>query len=67
MKGLSDNRVSFRYVLPNAVRPVITYAGLSLGQLVGGAVVMETIFSMPGIGACSSPRSAATTTRSSLP
>ncbi len=49
-KGLSDTRVSFRHVLPNAVLPVITYTGLSLGQLVGGAVVTETIFSMPGIG-----------------
>ncbi len=49
-KGLSETRVSYRHVLPNAVLPVITYAGLSLGQLVGGAVVTETIFSMPGIG-----------------
>ena len=49
-KGLSETAVSFRHVLPNAVLPVVTYAGLSLGQLIGGAVVTETIFSTPGIG-----------------
>ncbi len=49
-KGLSDTRVSFRHVLPNAVLPVITYAGLSLGQLIGGAVVTETMFTIPGMG-----------------
>ncbi len=49
-KGLSDTRVSFRHILPNAVLPVITYAGLSLGQLIGGAVVTETVFSIPGMG-----------------
>ena len=49
-KGLSQSRVSFRHILPNAVLPVITQAGLSLGQLVGGAVVTETVFSIPGVG-----------------
>jgi peptide/nickel transport system permease protein len=49
-KGLSETRVSFRHVLPNAVLPVITFIGISLGQLVGGAVVTETIFSIPGMG-----------------
>jgi peptide/nickel transport system permease protein len=49
-KGLTDTRVSFRHILPNAVLPVITYAGISLGQLVGGAVVTETMFSIPGVG-----------------
>lgn len=49
-KGLSETRVSFHHALPNAILPVITYVGLSLGQLVGGAVVTETVFSMPGIG-----------------
>jgi peptide/nickel transport system permease protein len=49
-KGLSETRVSFRHVLPNAIVPVITYAGISLGHLVGGAVVTETIFSIPGLG-----------------
>jgi peptide/nickel transport system permease protein len=49
-KGLSETRVSFWHILPNAVLPVITYAGLSLGQLIGGAVVTETMFSIPGMG-----------------
>jgi peptide/nickel transport system permease protein len=49
-KGLSEGRISYRHVLPNSILPLITYAGLSLGQLVGGAVVTETVFSMPGMG-----------------
>ncbi|MCW2242343.1 ABC transporter permease [Azospirillum canadense] len=49
-KGLSETRISFRHILPNSILPLITYAGLSLGQLVGGAVVVETVFSMPGMG-----------------
>jgi len=49
-KGLSEHRVSFRHILPNSILPVITYIGISLGQLMGGAVVTETLFSMPGIG-----------------
>ena len=49
-KGLSESRVAFRHALPNAALPVITFVGLSMGQLTGGAVVTETVFSMPGIG-----------------
>lgn len=49
-KGLSEWMVSFKHALPNAVLPVITFIGLSVGQLTGGAVVTETVFSMPGIG-----------------
>jgi peptide/nickel transport system permease protein len=49
-KGLSESKVAFKHALPNAVLPVITFAGLSMGHLVGGAVVTETVFSMPGIG-----------------
>ena len=49
-KGLSERQVSFRHVLPNAIMPVITDLGLSLGQLMGGAVVTESLFSIPGIG-----------------
>lgn len=49
-KGLSEPRVSFIHALPNSILPVITYIGLSLGQLVGGAVVTETVFSVPGVG-----------------
>ncbi len=49
-KGVSEMRVAFRHALPNAILPVITFAGLSMGQLVGGAVVTETVFSIPGMG-----------------
>lgn len=49
-KGLSETRVSFMHVLPNSILPVVTYVGLSLGQLVGGAVVVESLFSVPGVG-----------------
>ncbi|HLJ19144.1 MAG TPA: ABC transporter permease [Stellaceae bacterium] len=49
-KGLGEMAISFRHVLPNAILPVITYLGLSLGQLMGGAVVTESLFSIPGIG-----------------
>jgi len=49
-KGLSPARVAYRHALPNAILPVITFAGLSMGHLTGGAVVTETVFSMPGVG-----------------
>jgi len=49
-KGISRSRVAFRHALPNAILPVITFIGLSMGQLTGGAVVTETVFSMPGVG-----------------
>jgi len=49
-KGLGETAISFRHVLPNAILPVITFMGLSLGQLMGGAVVTESLFSIPGIG-----------------
>ncbi|HKX09035.1 MAG TPA: ABC transporter permease, partial [Stellaceae bacterium] len=49
-KGLGETAISFRHVLPNAILPVITYVGLSLGQLMGGAVVTESLFSIPGVG-----------------
>jgi peptide/nickel transport system permease protein len=49
-KGLSEWKVSFKHALPNAALPVVTFAGLAMGQLTGGAVVTETVFSMPGIG-----------------
>jgi peptide/nickel transport system permease protein len=49
-KGLTETSVAFKHVMPNAILPVITYVGLSLGQLMGGAVVTEALFSIPGIG-----------------
>jgi len=49
-KGVTNSRVSFVHVMPNAVLPVIVYVGISLGQLVAGAVVSESMFSLPGVG-----------------
>lgn len=49
-KGLSPARVAFKHVLRNALLPVVTMAGLHLGGMLGGAVVVEVVFSWPGIG-----------------
>ena len=49
-KGLTETAVSFKHILPNSILPVITYIGISLGQLTAGAVVTETVLSVPGTG-----------------
>jgi peptide/nickel transport system permease protein len=49
-KGLAPFVVTRRHVARNAVLPVVTLAGLQAGQLVGGAVLTETVFAWPGIG-----------------
>jgi len=49
-KGLSDSRVIGIHALRNAMIPVITVIGLSVGTLLAGAILTETIFSWPGIG-----------------
>ena len=49
-KGLKPGVIQRRHVLRNALLPVITLAGLQAGQLVGGAVLTETVFAWPGIG-----------------
>ena len=49
-KGLSENRVVYRHTLRSALTPVVTQFGIDLGQLVGGVVVIETVFSLPGLG-----------------
>jgi ABC-type dipeptide/oligopeptide/nickel transport system permease component len=48
--GLPQGRVLWRHALPNALLPVLTSFGLVLGGLIGGAVVVETVFSWPGVG-----------------
>ena len=48
--GLSEWRVILKYTLRNALIPTITVAGLQFGGLLGGTVVIETIFAWPGIG-----------------
>ncbi|CAB5516889.1 Dipeptide transport system permease protein DppB [Achromobacter anxifer] len=49
-KGVSPSRVIRAHVLRNALLPVITFAGIQLGQMAGGAVLTETVFAWPGIG-----------------
>lgn len=49
-KGVSERRVVVRHILRNALLPVVSYAGLQAGYLVGGAVLVETVFAWPGIG-----------------
>ncbi|MBV7487010.1 ABC transporter permease [Bordetella sp. BOR01] len=49
-KGVSPNRVIRTHVLRNALLPVVTFAGIQLGQMAGGAILTETVFAWPGIG-----------------
>src|SRR5215467_11919593 len=49
-KGLGASRVIGKHALRNAAIPVLTLAGLEIGQLLGGAVIAETIFAWPGLG-----------------
>jgi peptide/nickel transport system permease protein len=49
-RGLSLGQVVFRHVLRNASIPVITIAALEIGNLLAGAVIVETVFAWPGIG-----------------
>jgi peptide/nickel transport system permease protein len=49
-KGLSERQVARRHILRNALLPLITYAGLQASILVGGSVLVENVFSWPGIG-----------------
>ena len=49
-KGLSEKRVIYKHALKNALLPIITLLGLSVPGLVGGSVIFENIFSIPGMG-----------------
>ncbi|CAN1500980.1 DppB ABC-type dipeptide/oligopeptide/nickel transport systems, permease components [Burkholderiaceae bacterium] len=49
-KGLSWRLVVIRHALPNAAAPILTIMGLMLGALIAGAVVVESVFSWPGVG-----------------
>jgi peptide/nickel transport system permease protein len=49
-KGLSERRVNYIHALRNSLIPLITIVGLQIGQILGGAVVIEVIFLWPGIG-----------------
>jgi peptide/nickel transport system permease protein len=49
-KGLSENTVIYKHALRNALMPVITILGLSLPGIIGGSVIMETVFGIDGMG-----------------
>ncbi|GAA1696476.1 ABC transporter permease [Microbacterium sediminicola] len=49
-KGLSEQRVLWQHALPNALLPMVTVAGYSLGFIIAGSVLVETVFSWPGMG-----------------
>ncbi|MDB6011576.1 MAG: binding-protein-dependent transport system inner rane component [Gammaproteobacteria bacterium] len=49
-KGLSEATVLMRHVFPNAFAPTLTLVGLTLGHLLGGVAVIETVFTLPGLG-----------------
>jgi ABC-type dipeptide/oligopeptide/nickel transport system permease component len=49
-KGQARRQVILRHMLPNALLPLVTFAGINLGLLLGGTVVTETVFSWPGVG-----------------
>jgi len=49
-KGLSERRVILRHALRAAITPIVTAAGLDIGVLLGGAILTETVFNIPGVG-----------------
>jgi peptide/nickel transport system permease protein len=49
-KGLSERQITIRHVLRNALLPVVTMAGVQVGSLLGGSVVVESVFAWPGLG-----------------
>ncbi len=49
-KGLSERMVIYKHALRNALMPVVTMAGLQLATLMGGAVITESVFAIPGVG-----------------
>src|SRR5262245_61879803 len=49
-KGLSENHVFFRHVFPNSLLPTISLLGIVVSFLIGGTVVVETVFNVPGMG-----------------
>jgi len=49
-KGLSERKVVFKHALRNAVLPIITVAGIQFGNLISGALLVESVFNWPGMG-----------------
>jgi len=49
-KGVSEAAVLGRHALRNALIPVVTVAGIQLGQLMAGSIILESVFALPGLG-----------------
>ncbi len=49
-KGVSEHNVTMKHALPNALMPTITIVGMNMGAMLGGVVISETVFSIPGTG-----------------
>jgi peptide/nickel transport system permease protein len=49
-KGVSETKVIFKHALRNAVLPIVTVAGLQFGNLISGALLVESVFNWPGMG-----------------
>lgn len=49
-KGLTEKRIMFVHILRNALLPVVTMAGVQVGSLIGGSVIVESVFAWPGLG-----------------
>jgi len=49
-KGLTERMINYKHALKNALLPVITIAGIQLGYMLGGAIIIEQVFSLPGLG-----------------
>ena len=49
-KGLNERRIVFVHILRNALLPVVTMAGVQVGALIGGSVIVESVFAWPGLG-----------------
>ena len=60
-KGLGETRITLSHVLRNAVLPVVTMAGVQVGSLLGGSIVVESVFAWPGLGLLASSRSSPVT------
>lgn len=50
VKGLAERLIVWKHALRNALIPVVALSGIQLGNLLGGAVIVETVFSWPGLG-----------------
>ncbi len=49
-KGLTERRITFKHILRNALLPVVTMAGVQVASLIGGSVIVESVFGWPGLG-----------------